>query len=330
MRPSKASGELAHNIAPVTSVTRATIDDVDDARARIAAHVRRTPLLRTAADSTTWFKCEYLQHAGVFKTRGSFNRMLAAAEFGDLDPDVGVVAASGGNAGLANAYAARRLGVPATVFVPETAPEVKVRRIESYGARVVRTGREYAEAFEAAVVHIAQHGGLFCHAYDHVDIVAGAGTIGLEILEDLGAVDTVIVAVGGGGLFAGIATALDGRARIVAVEPTGAPSLHAALTAGGPVDVEVSGVAADSLGARRVGRFAWEAARLAQVRSLLVDDAAIVAARQALWDQFRIVVEHGAAAAYAALSSGAYVPAPGERVVVVLCGANTDPVSLGA
>jgi threonine dehydratase len=270
------------------------------------------------------FKLEFLQYAGSFKTRGMINRMLAARPL----PPAGIIAASGGNAGLAAAWAARSLGVPATVYVPITAPPVKVAKITKLGARVVQVGREYAEAYAAA--REESSGGLFCHAYDDPEMVAGNGTVGRELLADLpDGFDTVLVAVGGGGLIAGITAALADRARIVGVEPTGCAALHTALRAGGPVDVPVDGVAADSLGARRVGRIAYDLTSAAGVASVLVTDDAIVEARRALWEDYRLVVEHGTAAAYAALTSGAYRPAEGERVVVLLCGANTDPTDLG-
>ncbi|WP_155369267.1 threonine/serine dehydratase [Catellatospora vulcania] len=306
--------------------------DVADAAARIAGRFRRTPLAPVEPGGlfgTTWLKCEYMQHTGSFKARGALNRVLAAQQAGELDPAVGVVAASGGNAGLAVAYAARTCGVPATIFVPATAPAFKVDKLRGLGARVEQHGTEYAMAYEAAVKHAADTGAVYCHAYDQAEMVAGAGTIGLELLADIpGGFDTVLVAVGGGGLMAGIATALAGQARVVGVEPELAPSLHAALSAGQPVDVAVSGVAADSLGARRVGDIAYAVARRDGVRSVLVSDADIVAARRALWADRRIVLEHGAAAALAALSGGAYRPADGERVVVIACGANTDPADL--
>lgn len=278
-------------------------------------------------------KLELMQHTGTFKARGAFNRILATREQGELDPSIGVVVASGGNAGLANAYAAAALGVSATVFVPRTAPRTKVRRLRSYGATVITEGSEYAEAFDAAMEHVTRTGAVYCHAYDQAEIVAGAGTVGLEMLEQLTPmgcqVDTVLVAVGGGGLMAGIAAACQGRARVVGVEPMTAATLHEALTHGAPVDVPVSGVAADSLGARRLGSIAWDVAARTGVRSVLVDDDAIMSARHALWDRYRLAVEHGAAAALAALTSGAYRPADQERVGVVLCGANTDPSDLG-
>ncbi len=302
-----------------------TRDDVLSARTRIAPYVRHTPLL--AADGL-WFKCEFLQSTGVFKTRGAFNRQLAAQERGELDPAVGIVTASGGNAGLANAHAASVLGVPAHVFVPENAPAVKVALLRSYGAEVVQVGREYAEAYAAAVQHAAESGALFCHAYDQPEIAAGAGTLAEEILQDEPRVDTIVVAVGGAGLFAGIAASAEGRAKVVAVESENCPTLHAALAAGEPVDVSVSGVAADSLGARRIGDIGWALAERTKPTSVLVADEAIVEARARLWRDYRIPAEHGAAAAYAALTSGAYTPAPDERVAVVICGANTDPTTL--
>jgi threonine dehydratase len=272
-------------------------------------------------------KLELLQHTGTFKARGAFNRILAARERGELDPEVGIVVASGGNAGLANAFAAAAVGVPATVFVPETSSPTKRRRLAEYGARVEVVGQEYAEAQAAALEHVARTGALLNHAYDQPEIVAGAGTLGLELLEQ-GDVDTILVAVGGGGLMSGVATAVEERARVVGVEPVGAPTLHSALAAGAPVDVAVSGVAADSLGARRLGSIAWEVATRAGVTGVRVDDAAILQARRAVWDRYRIALETGAAAPVAALLSGAWRPSAGERVAVILCGANTDPSDL--
>jgi threonine dehydratase len=304
-------------------------DDVHAAQQRTAGHVRRTPLVQVGP--TAWLKLEFLQHTGSFKARGAFNRQLAAAEWGELDPAVGVVAASGGNAGMAHAFAARSIGVPATVFVPETTPAVKVDRLHAYGAAVRLVGSEYAEAYAAAVDFAEAAGAVFCHAYDQPEIAAGAGVLAAEVLADLPDTDTVVVAVGGGGLMAGVLAAVDGRARVVAVEPATAPTLSAALAAGAPVDVEVSGVAKDSLGARRIGAIAFEVATAgADLVSLLVGDDDIVTARAALWSDLRIAAEHGAAAAHAALTSRAYVPAAGERVVTVICGANTDPGSLAA
>jgi threonine dehydratase len=306
--------------------------DVQEAQRRTRGFVRRTPTFR-AAESLS-FKLEFLQHTGTFKARGAFNRQLAARERGELDTAIGIVVASGGNAGIANAYAARGLGVPATVFVPETAPAVKVALLHSLGAAVVQTGREYVEAFEAATAFATERGALFCHAYDQPEIAAGAGVLAEELLADDPASETIVVAVGGGGLLAGVLAAVDGRAHVVAVEPERAPTLHAALAAGTPVDVEVGGIAADSLGARRVGQIGFAAASAASAAgrggliSVLVNDADIVAARTALWRDYRIPSEYGAAAAAAALASGAYRPRSGERIAVIVCGANTDPGTL--
>ena len=301
-----------------------TRDDVDAAAARIAGRVRVTPVIEVEA---AWFKLELLQHTGTFKARGAFNRVLSARESGELDARVGIVVASGGNAGLANAYAAAAVGVPATVFVPTTAPAVKLARLRAYGATVVQAGSEYAEAYEAALGHAAAGGAVYVHAYDQPEVAAGAGVCGAELLAQV-QVDTIVVAVGGGGLMAGIAAAAEGAAKIVAVEPTTCPTLHTALANGGPVDIAVSGIAADSLGARRIGAIAYAVATRTGVHSVLVSDEDLIDARRRLWDEHRIVVEHGAAAAFAALTSGAYTPERGERVAILLCGANTDPSDL--
>jgi threonine dehydratase len=305
--------------------------DVEVAARRIAGRVRHTPVMELEAGAfgpgPLWLKLEFLQHTGSFKARGATNRLLAAKESGELGA-AGVVAASGGNAGLAVAYAAAGLGVPAEVFVPCTAPPVKVARLRDLGATVHRIGAEYAEAFEAAVAHAARRGATFCHAYDQPDVCAGQGTLGRELLEQVGGVDTVILAAGGGGLLAGVAAAVEGRARVVAVEPVGIPTLHAALAAGAPVDVAVSGIAADSLGARRCGEIAYAVATRTGIHSVLVEDDDLVNARRLLWSRCRIAIEHGAAAALAALLTGGYRPESGERVAVVLCGANTDPADL--
>jgi threonine dehydratase len=311
--------------------------DIDAAVGRLQGWVRRTPVqLIDAGDdwlpSGGCLKLELLQHTGTFKARGAFNRLLVAAERGELDPQIGIVVASGGNAGLANAYAALKLGVPATVFVPESAPAIKLSRLAEYGAQVVRRGSEYAEAFEAATEYVERTGAVYCHAYDQPEICAGAGTIGIELLDQLDAaaahVDTLVVAVGGGGLISGVMTAVEGRIRVVGVEPVLAPTLNAALENGEPVDVAVSGIAADCLGARRLGVIAWDVVHRVGVTSVLVDEDAIAQARQQLWSRYRLVVEAGAAVTVAALASGAYQPEPNERIAVILCGANTDPSDL--
>jgi threonine dehydratase len=310
-----------------------TPQDVEAAAERVRGRVLRTPVVALGpgalgAAGPVWLKLEHLQHTGSFKARGALNRLLAARADGGI-PASGVVAASGGNAGLAVAYAAGTLGVPAQVVVPTTAPAVKVARLAALGADVVQHGTQYAEAYEEALGRARESGAVFCHAYDQVEVCAGQGTLAVELLEDVPDVDTVVVAVGGGGLMAGVATALAGRARVVGVEPETIPTLHAALEAGEPVDVDVSGVAADSLGARRLGDIAFDVAVRHGVGSVLVSDAAILAARRLLWDEYRLVVENGCAAAVAGLVSGAYRPTEGERVAVVLCGANTDPSDLG-
>jgi len=281
-----------------------------------------------AGSDTVWIKCEFLQHCGVFKTRGAFNRQLTAIERGELS-GAGIVVASGGNAGLAQAYVADELGVRATVFVPETAPEVKVARIRSYGAEVRRFGTEYAEAYQAAVDFGESTGAAFAHAYDQVEVAAGAGTLGEEILGEEPTIDTIVIAVGGGGLYAGVAAAALGRARVVAVEPEQSPTLNRAMSVGRPVDVEVSGCAADALGARRIGDLAFAAQAAEPPISVLVADEDIIQARAQLWSEYRIASEFGAATAYAAILSKQYTPSDDERVAVVVCGANTDPRSLG-
>lgn len=300
--------------------------DVVAAGRRIDGRVRRTPVFRVTPTLT--FKLELLQHVGSFKPRGAFNRLLSAKEQGALTGQ-GIVAASGGNAGLAAAYAARELGVPARIFVPETAPAPKVARLRTLEAEVVQVGTEYAEAYEAAVAAYEESGALLVHAFDQPEVVAGQGTLGLELLDQVDGFDTVLVAVGGGGLIAGIATALEDRARVIGVEPELAPTLQRALEAGEPVDVQVGGLAGDSLGARRLGTLAFGAAQRYDFGSVLVAEDMIVAARNELWHEYHLAVEHGAAVAYAALSTGAYQPAADERVVVIVCGANTDPTTLG-
>ncbi|MEV0344596.1 pyridoxal-phosphate dependent enzyme [Nonomuraea sp. NPDC050680] len=256
-----------------------------------------------------------------------------------------MIAASGGNHGLAVAYAARALGVRAEIFVPEVTSPVKVAGLRRLGAEINQVGAIYSEAAEAAAKRAAETGALAVHAYDQPEVVAGQGTTGLELMAQTGGVDTVVVAVGGGGFAAGITVgvgALDaegsgGRSagasggsgpRIVAVEPVLCPTLHEALRAGRPVPVQVSGVGADALGASRLGGVAYDVLSRADVQSVLVSDDAIVAARRTLWEEHRVATEHAGAAAYAALLSGAYVPADGERVAVVVCGSNTDPATL--
>ncbi|MEU6659080.1 threonine/serine dehydratase [Streptomyces sp. NPDC046821] len=314
--------------------------DVRAAADRIAGHTRPlavAPLGDGASDGAFgdafggaegWLALEFMQHTGSFKARGAFNFVSSHVEAG-LMPDAGVVIASGGNAGLACAWAAARHGVAATVFVPETAPAVKVDKLRQLGATVRQVGTEYAQALAASQEFAAGSGALQSHAYDHPLVAAGAGTVMEELIEAQPGIDTVLVSVGGGGLFTGIAvSALEHGVRVVTVEPERCCALYSALDAGAVVDVPVDSVAADALGARRVSETALEWGGKEHVRSVLVTDEAIVSARRALWDDRRLVVEHAAATALAAVTSGVYVPSPGERVAVILCGANTDPSDL--
>jgi Threonine dehydratase len=308
--------------------------DVRAAADRIRGRVRRTPVIELEHEElhpsgSLWLKLEFLQHTGSFKPRGAFNRILKAAEDGEL-PEVGVIAASGGNAGLGVAYAAQQIGVRARVFVPTTAPRVKVEKLRKLGAEVVQTGQIYNDAYQAAVRESEITGALFCHAYDQPEVCAGQGTLGLELLDQVQDIDTVLVAVGGGGLLAGVAAAVHGHARVIAVEPERAPTLNTALAEGRPTDVEVSGIAADSLGASVIGEIAYRVAVDTQAESVLVTEDAIREARRFLWDKYRIAVEYGAATSFAALLSGAYKPQEGERLAVVICGANTDPSDLAS
>ncbi|MFI6777477.1 threonine/serine dehydratase [Nocardia sp. NPDC050412] len=302
--------------------------DVKAAADRITGHVRPVAIAPGDATGELWLALEFMQHTGSFKARGARNFIQAHQDDGTL-PDAGVTIASGGNAGLACAWAAREQEVPATVFLPTTAPTVKVERLRGYGADVRLVGTEYAEALAACREFADTSGALPSHAYDNPYVAAGAGTLMVEIHHQLPRLDTVVVAVGGGGLFAGVATAADHYGvRTIAVEPERCRALHDAIQAGRIVDAPVDSVAADSLGARRATELALHAAQNYDVTSVLVPDADIIAARLALWQDRRVAVEHAAATALAALTTQAYRPEPGERVCVVLCGANTDPADL--
>ncbi|MGH3798944.1 MAG: threonine/serine dehydratase [Pseudonocardiaceae bacterium] len=310
-----------------------TYGDVKNAADRIRQVIRPVTMIPvdpgTFGPAQVWLAAEFMQHTGTFKARGAANFVAAHREAGTM-PRAGMVIASGGNAGLACAWAAGRYNIPATVFVPNTAPVVKITKLRGYGAEVRQIGSEYAEALEASHRYAAESGAVESHAYDHPLIAAGAGTLLPEILAALPqGLDTVIVAVGGGGLFAGTAAVADHhRITVVAVEPEHCRALNAAIEAGKIVDVPVDSIAADSLGARRTSAMALDWAHRADTRSVLVPDHAIIDARQALWDHRRLAIEHGTAAALAALRSGAYTPLPGEKIAVVLCGANTDPTGL--
>lgn len=312
-----------------------TYSQVEAAAERISGKVREVTVARADSDlagsgrTEVYLALEFLQHTGTFKARGAQNFIQAHRDTGTL-PDAGVTIASGGNAGMACAWAAREQGVPATVFLPATAPRVKVDRLRGYGADVRLVGTEYADALAACAEYAATTGALTSHAYDHPLIAAGAGTLMMELHAQLPDLHTVVVAVGGGGLFTGVATAARQYGmHTVAVEPEGCRALNAALQAGRPVDVSVDSVAADSLGARRVSELAFRAAHRGDVTSVTVPDSAIVSARQLLWDDYRLAVEHAAGAALAGvLDPAGYRPRPEEKVCVVLCGANTDPSSL--
>ena len=305
-------------------VTRA---DVDAAWEIIRPHIRRTPVIEVAAEDLglsgppVAFKLEFLQHTGSFKARGAILNLLTREV-----PPAGVAAASGGNHGAAVAWAARRAGVPANIFVPAISSPAKIARIESYGATLHVGGAAYAEALAACEAFQARTGAIGIHAYDAPETLAGQGTTAREFDEDAG-VDTILVATGGGGLIGGMAAWAEGRPKIVSVEPETSACLHAALAAGEPVDVPVSGLAVDSLGAKRVGALPFAVAEAHVASAVTVPDDAIRAARAWLWENLRIVTEPGGATALAGLLSGAHTPEPGERVGVLLCGANTGAVS---
>ena len=295
--------------------------------AHVRPHIRRTPVIDVAgADfdlpvATLSLKLELLQHSGSFKARGAFANLLLR----DIPP-VGIVAASGGNHGAAVAYAAMKLGIPATIFVPEVASPAKLRRIRDYGAELVVTGERYADSFAASEVWRATSGALPIHAYDQVETLLGQGTVGLELAEQVPELDTLLVAVGGGGLIGGIAAWYAGRIKLVGVEPELAPTLARALEAGRPVDAEAGGIAADSLAPRRIGELMFPLAQQYVDHVVLVTDDAIRAAQRSLWEGARLVAEPGGAAAFAALLSGGYRPQPDERVGVLVCGGNSTAV----
>jgi len=301
-------------------VSRATIAE---AYRRIKPAIRLTPAIDVEVAGLPMpvcLKLECLQHTGSFKPRGAFANLIGAEV-----PPAGVAAASGGNHGAAVAFAARVLGVPAHIFVPETTPQAKVARIAAYGAEIVLAGERYAGALARSLEFVEQSGALAVHAYDSLPTLNGQGTIGRELEEQASDLDTVLVAVGGGGLIGGIAAWCRGGPKVVGVEPEGCNALHAALEAGAPIDIQPSGLAVDSLGASRVGSLVFSIARGAVDRVVLVRDGDIALAQSWLWRELRLITEPGGAATLAALLGGAYVPAPGERVGLIVCGANTDP-----
>ena len=301
--------------------------EIDAAAARVAPYVVRTPVMEVTGFGLPWpieMKLEQIQHTGSFKARGAFNTLLSSEV-----PAAGLVAASGGNHGAAVAFAAHTLGHRAAIFVPDMAGPAKIGLIERTGADLHVVAGEYANAFQAAQAYEAETGAMQIHAYDAPATVAGQGTCMRE-WEDQGLrADTVLIAVGGGGLIAGALAWLRGARKVVAVEPETSCALHAALSAGAPVDVEVSGIAANALGARRIGQICFDLSREFDAQSVLVTDEAIATAQRALWQERRQLVEPAGATALAALMSGAYVPAPGEKVAVLVCGGNIAPDPLG-
>jgi threonine dehydratase len=310
----------------IDTITRA---DITAARQRIAGDVRHTPLMRIEGKqlgidcAELWLKLEHLQIGGSFKARGMFNRMRS-----NPVPEAGVVIASGGNAGIAVAVAAKAMGVRCEVFVPETATQAKRDKLAELGAVLTVTGASYADALAASLARQAQTGALLMHAYDQREVVIGAGTLAAEVEEDAGVPDRVLVSVGGGGLIAGIAAWFQDRCWIDALEPELAPTLYRAREAGRPVDVEVSGIAADSLGARRIGGIAWEVTQRHVKAAHLLGDAPIRTAQEAMWKELRLAIEPAAALPLAALTTKVVAPQSDERVLLVICGANVDLASL--
>jgi threonine dehydratase len=292
---------------------------VVQAHETIRSHIRRTPVLEWAPG--IWLKLEETQYAGSFKTRGAFTNLLTRKV-----PDAGVVAASGGNHGAAVAYAAMKLGVKAKIFVPSISSPAKIARIREFGADLAVGGAAYAEALAASEAWVAQSGAMAVHAFDQAETMLGQGTVALEFAQQVPELDTILVAVGGGGLIGGIAAWCAGSIRVIGVESEASPTLERALAAGKPVDAPVGGLAADSLAPRRIGENVFPIAQAHVERVVLVTDDEIRAAQKALWGGARLVAEPGGATAFAAIHSGRYKPAAGERVGIVISGGNTVAV----
>ena len=307
-------------------------DEIDAAVRRLSHHsllLRETPLLKLPGSAVNiscaevWLKLEQLQVGGSFKARGMLNRILASPI-----PKSGVIVASGGNAGIATAAAAQALGVPCEVFVPTVSSPAKQAKLRELGATVVVTGAAYSEALQACLARQQETGALMTHAYDQVEVVAGAGTLAREIEMQGGVPHSVLVSVGGGGLIGGVAAWFAGRSSVIALESEHTPTLYEARKAGTPVDVAVSGIAADSLGAKRIGNIGWAIAQQHVHDALLVSDDSIRAAQKWLWNNLRLAVEPAAALGLAALQTGAYAARADEKVCLILCGANVDLASL--
>lgn len=311
-----------------TEINRESVERTEQL---IRPYIRRTPVIEVdAADFgiepvRLFFKLECLQHSGSFKARGALTHLLTRRV-----PKSGVVAASGGNHGVAVAYAAMKTGQPATIFVPSVASAAKLRQIRQYGADLIIAGELYQDALEASERWVAETGALPIHAYDQAETLLGQATLGLEIEQQCPKLDSLLVAVGGGGLIGGIAAWYSGRVRLTGVEPEAAPTLENALRAGRPVDAPAGGIAADSLAPRRVGSLMFPLAQSHVSGVTLVTDAAIHEAQVRLWDVLRLATEPAGAAAFAAVLSGRYRPANGERVGILACGANTQSVDFGA
>jgi threonine dehydratase len=313
--------------APAAIAARLTTAAVAEVALVIGGYIRRTPVITIdraelgLPPGPLSLKLEMLQHSGSFKVRGAFTNLLLREV-----PAAGVAAASGGNHGAAVAYAASILGVPARIFVPEVSSPAKIGRIRSYGADLVVRGATYSDALAISEDWIAATGAMPVHAYNQVETILGAGTTGLELMQQAPSADTVLAGVGGGGLLSGIATAADASMRVVGAEPEGAPTMTAAIAAGQPVDAATGSVAVDSLAPRQVGELTYGVISKHAHAIVLVTDEAILAAQQLLWERLRVVAEPGACAALAALLSGQYRPEPDEHVAVVLSGANTTAV----
>ncbi len=311
-------------------ITRYEIESCQHSFCKGYSHfIHQTPLFKLpgqalgVACAEVWLKLEHLQTGGSFKARGMLNRLLSSPI-----PASGVIVASGGNAGIATAAAAKALGVPCEVFVPEISSPAKRAKLAALGARVVVTGAAYADALGACLARQQETGALLTHAYDQPEVLVGAGTLALELEQQGGLPDSVLVSVGGGGLIGGVASWFGERSRVVALEPELAPSLFKAREAGQPVDVAVSGIAADSLGAKRIGHLGWEATQAHVRDALLLSDESIRAAQLWLWTELKLAVEPAAALPLAALHSRRYVPRADEKVCLIICGANLDPASL--
>lgn len=321
MNPASENVNVDENAQPISRDRIATVDAV------IRPHLRTTPVLTVnlsdfgLSAGPLAIKMEFLQHAGSFKTRGAFANLLLRQV-----PKAGVVAASGGNHGAAVAYAARRLGIPAKIFVPSVASPAKVERIRSYDADLTVVGERYADALAASEAWAADSGAMAIHAFDQAETLLGQGTLALELQSQAPALDTLLVAVGGGGLIGGIAAYYQGRIAVVGVEPEASPTLTYALRAGGPVDAPAGGIAADSLAPRRIGAQIFPIVRDHVESVVLVSDEEIRQAQQRLWEIMRVVIEPGGAATAAAVLSGRYRPRKGERIAILLSGANTTAV----